>query len=140
MFSADVNTAAAPEPLILNQLDPTPAERVLEGPANTLILGLRDGLVELWGLSEGRRLDAFDMDSSVTDLTLHNNTLFATSERGETLTLDLNPLTIPYCEFLSQLWSVQPASWSDGQTLLAPIDPEHPCAAQHTASPPTPLP
>ena len=104
--------------------------RIIPGPEGTLGLGFADGLFGLWSLRDGARLWSHRLNGPVRELELRKGKLSASSELGQSLTLDLTLLQRPYCQVLRKLWREVPVIWKRGLPTVALPDPEHRCSSK----------
>jgi len=93
-----------------------------------LAAGFANGLVGLWNLRDGARLEQTWLHGPVWKLAAHGGTsLHAVSELGQRLTWDLSTLRKSYCDLLWEVWSRVPVVWERG-TAVARVPPEHRCS------------
>jgi WD40 repeat protein len=98
------------------------------GPAGTLIVGYANGALGLWSAQSGERLLATQLHGAVVHLLLEGGRLFAASELGDALTLDLRPLEQPYCDLLKEIWREVPVVYEGGRAIARTPPADHRCA------------
>jgi WD40 repeat protein len=108
-------------------VSPSPVLRMVPGPGGTLVAGYSDGLVGLWLLQSGLRLDHARLHGAVTHLLLHGRTLHAATELGGRLRWELDHLEGDRCALLREVWRRVPTAWRDGRPLVLPPPDDHPC-------------
>ena len=108
----------------------TPASqvvRLIQGPAGTVVAGYANGLVGLWSLKNGIRLEQRRIHGPVIHLLLLGSKLHAASALGQYTTLDLSVFGLPYCELLRRVWARIPVVWEGGLPLRRPPPNRHRC-------------
>jgi hypothetical protein len=104
----------------------SPVERIVVGPRGTLFAGYASGFVGLWDIASGVRLDHTRVHGAVTHLLLAGRRLYAASDLGSHIVWDLEPLYLPYCAFLRQVWARVPVVWRQGLVVIQ-SPPRHRC-------------
>ncbi len=112
----------------------SPVVRMLEGPRGTLIAGYANGLLGIWHLDNGLRLDHSRLHGQVVHMQLQGKRLFAATDLGDHLSLDLGIFHLEYCEVLRQVWRRVPVVWVNGLPVLSPPPADHRCALGATTS------
>jgi WD40 repeat protein len=98
----------------------TPASavrRILEGPPGTLAAGYANGLIALWNLETGGRLDAIKLHGPVVHLLLEKDTVHAATELGDAERIDLSILSLDYCTLVRRVQREVPVVWEGGQPV-----------------------
>ncbi|MFH0899492.1 MAG: hypothetical protein V2A73_02560, partial [Pseudomonadota bacterium] len=115
------------------ETEPHPVERISEGPRQTLIVGYASGHLGIWSLQTGKRLRRFKLHGPVIHLLVDNTSrhLFAATEVGDYLAIDLTALYQDYCELLADVWSNVPVVWERGMPALVKPPASHRCAASN---------
>ncbi len=109
--------------------------RVLPGPRDTLIAAFSDGLLGIWSLENGTRLYHTRLHALVTHLLLEGDWLYAVSELGQHVALDLSVFSQDYCELLGEVWSTVPVVWEGGLVVWRAPSASHRCfRAEHSRS------
>jgi len=98
-----------------------------EGPAGTLFAGFANGMLGMWDIQDGTQLDRAQLHGPVAHLLLQDGRLYAASELGDALTLDLDVFGADYCDLLRDVWSSVPVVWKDGRPVYADPPAEHLC-------------
>ena len=114
-----------PLPFVKTASSPVVALR--EGPSGTLVAGFANGLVGLWYLKNGDQLYAARLHGSVQHLLLEAQRLYAATDLGQHLVLDLSVLRLPHCELLRRIWREVPVIWEGGLPVLRPPPKDHAC-------------
>jgi len=104
-----------------------PVVRLISGPPGTLIASFANGLVGLWNLDNGTRMEHFQLHGPVVHLMLHKGKLYAASELGHQRVLDLGVFQADRCQLLQQIWVTVPTAWEDGLPMLRRPPEGHPC-------------
>jgi WD40 repeat protein len=112
----------------LSDVPASQVERMLLGPMDTLIAGYASGLLGIWDLRTGSRLDSARLHGPVIHLLLERRRLFAASELGLHLSWDMKVLYASHCEVLQQVWRWVPTVWSEGRPVYREPPPHHRCA------------
>jgi len=107
--------------------------RLAAGPQGTLLAGFADGTVGLWSLHNGTLLGRRRMHGAVNHLFHRAGRVYAATDLGGHLTLDLRLFDQPRCVLLRKIWQQVPVLWRDGLPERATPSPHHPC--QLTAAP-----
>jgi WD40 repeat protein len=98
------------------------------GPRQAVVAaGFASGSVGLWDLRAGSRLHLTRMHGPVRHLKHVGGTLFAASDLGQHLSLDLGALRIPYCKLLRQVWHRVPVIWDEGKPVERGPPRDHRC-------------
>jgi hypothetical protein len=105
----------------------SPVVSLLPGPMDTLIAGYHGGLVGIWMLSNGQRLDHAKLHGPVVHLRRDRDRLYVATELGDHLTLDLSVFQAGYCERLRAVWRQVPVLWQDGQPVRREPPADHEC-------------
>jgi hypothetical protein len=100
---------------------------MVEGPEGTLIAGYANGLVGIWSLANGARLEHDRLHGPVTNLLRRGSRLYAATELGEHLVLDLSVFDTSYCELMRRVWEAVPVVWERGVLVLRPPPDGHRC-------------
>jgi hypothetical protein len=122
-----LKTGAKRQGFSFKDVPASPVERILIGPMNTLIVGYANGLLGIWNLQSGRRLEHVHLHGPVIHLLLTRDQLHAATELGHHMTWDLSVLRSGYCALLQQVWDKVPVVWRDGRPVLQPPPSDHRC-------------
>jgi hypothetical protein len=114
-------------PVTLRDTPPSPVERLIEGPGATVIAGFANGFIGIWDSGGGNLLHSRHLNGHASYLLLQNGTLFAASELGQHLVLDLSVLSLDYCALLRRVWDKVPVGWEGGRPVVRPPPEEHRC-------------
>jgi len=123
-------------PLAADQVRPTysfedvpssPVVEILEGPAETLIVGFADGQLGLWDRHNGKRLEQLRLHGAVSHLLLQDRHLYAATELGDHQVLDLSVFYVDRCALMREVWAQVPVVWQRGLPVAADADPAHGC-------------
>jgi hypothetical protein len=105
--------------------------RIVKGPQKTLAVGFESGSIGLWSLDDGSRLYHKRLHGPVVYLRIEKQRwLYAATELGQYLTLDLGILTEDYCQLMQKIWWEMPLVWGKGGPLLQRPPADHRCAAK----------
>jgi WD40 repeat protein/serine/threonine protein kinase len=111
----------------------TPSSEVvslIEGPMGTVIAGFASGALGIWNASDGKKLAQAKIHGPALHLLIEGEQLFAVSELGDHLVLDLAIFHRPYCDLLRGLWKSVPVAWEKGRPIRRAPPAKHPCAAE----------
>ena len=108
----------------------SPVLRLVQGPMGTLIAGYANGLVGLWSLRNGARLESAQLHGPAVHLLVREGKLYAASELGQHLVLDLTIFHTPYCDLLRSLWREVPVIWQGGLPVQRRAPRDHQCVAR----------
>ena len=97
----------------------SPVERIIPGPMDTLVVGFANGTVGLWERDTGTKLYAVQLHGPVAHLRLHKQKLYAASELGDHVTLDLGVFYRPFKELRAEVEKKVPVIWKEGRIQLA---------------------
>jgi hypothetical protein len=122
-----LQTGAKRQGFSFKDVPASPVERILIGPMNTLIVGYANGLLGIWNLQSGRRLEHVHLHGPVIHLLLTRDRLYAATELGHHVSWDLSVLRSGYCTLLQQVWDKVPVVWRDGRPVLQPPPSDHRC-------------
>ncbi|MFH0901326.1 MAG: protein kinase [Pseudomonadota bacterium] len=109
---------------------PTDSVAVLaEGPMETLIAGYAGGVLGIWDLRNGALLQREKLHGSVIHLHKKEDaSVYAATDLGDTIVLDLGVFQEPYCRLLANVWERIPVAWESGLVVVRPIPASHRCA------------
>ncbi|MFH0902172.1 MAG: hypothetical protein V2A73_16190, partial [Pseudomonadota bacterium] len=110
----------------------TPASAVtsiLAGPPGTLVAGYVNGFLGIWSIKNGALLDSAKLHGPLLHLLYLDRRLYAVTELGDALDLDLAAFTENYCELVRRMWQAVPVAWEDGLPVLRPPPARHCCLA-----------
>ncbi|MFH1808202.1 MAG: protein kinase [Pseudomonadota bacterium] len=102
--------------------------RLVEGPLDTLLVGYANGALGIWNIQNGKQLYQTRIHGPVRHLVLSSHALYAGSELGAFLSVDLDALDMPYCTLLRSVWDSVGVVWIGGLPLRSPPSPDHACA------------
>jgi len=105
-----------------------PVVSMLEGPSQTLLVGYANGLLGIWNMNNGVRLDFSRLHGSVVHMLRKRNKLYAATALGDHLVQDLGAFHIKYCDLMRQVWQKVPVLWSGGMPVLSAAPQHHRCA------------
>jgi WD40 repeat protein len=103
------------------QTPPSPVRQVIADSGDLLIAGYQSGLIGIWNADTGRRLDAVRLHGAIDALWIDKQQLYATSELGQVVRIDLSDLVRPYCDVLREVWSAIPITWVQGRAVRSPV-------------------
>ena len=119
---------AATSPPRLARASSTRVVQLLEGPAGTLLVGYADGVIALYSIESGTKLEQWRVHGSAIHLVLRGSELYAASDLGDSLHEDLSTYTRDYCDLMREVWREVPIEWEGGHAVLHPAPADHPCA------------
>jgi hypothetical protein len=102
--------------------------RMIEGPMGTLIVGYANGTLGVWNLSNGTQLHRVKMHGPVVHLLIHGGVLYAASELGAQLAVDLSVFQVAYCDLLRSIWDQVAVIWVGGLPARSAPPDQHNCA------------
>ena len=105
----------------------SPVVRLMSGPKGTVIAGYANGLLGIWTLNNGMRLYHGRLHGPVIHLSLQGGKLYAATELGDTLVLDLSIFDLEYCALMKKVWQRAPVVWERGLPLLRRPSASHKC-------------
>ncbi|MFH0899833.1 MAG: hypothetical protein V2A73_04310 [Pseudomonadota bacterium] len=104
--------------------------RIIEGPPGTLVAGYASGFLGLWSLENGALLDSAKLHGPIVHLLVERGSgsplpesalsgkLYAVTELGDYLVLDLAVLFEDYCSLIGRIWRDVPVVWERGLPVL----------------------
>ncbi len=108
----------------------SPVVSLAAGPSGTVAAGYANGVMGLWEIEGGARLESVRLHGPVAHLRYADQTLRAASELGDHVALDLAPLEQDYCALMRSVWSRVPVSWAAHGAVTAAVPEGHRCAAE----------
>ncbi len=105
----------------------SPVVRLLPGPPGTIVAGFASGLVGIWYLDSGTKLDHSKLHGPVVHLLLERGKLYIATELGDHLTMDLSTFYKDYCKLVRQVWRDVPVVWKKGLPKRKDPDSGHAC-------------
>lgn len=105
-----------------------PVTRVLVGPARTVVAAFGSGEVAVLDLEGRDEVWRTRLRGAVEHLAADGTRIYAASETGDHVTIDLSPLLVSECALLGEVWKDTPYRWSGEQLVLAPPPANHRCA------------
>ncbi len=108
----------------------SPVARLKVGEMGTLVAGFANGLLGVWNLRTGKRLEHARLHGPVRHLALRSGRLVAASELGDHLVWNLDVFRISYCALLEEVWARVPVIWEQGRAVEQPPPADHACAHQ----------
>jgi WD40 repeat protein len=114
-------------PLALDRLPRENVLRMVVGPRDSLVLGFASGMVGIWDLKTGARLDGAHLHGEIIHLFIEKDRLYAATDIGSHLVWDLSALAIERCQLLRRVWRRVPVVWEAGRAVLRPPPADHPC-------------
>jgi hypothetical protein len=121
-----------PRSRVSTSLEAVPSSAVLRlrpGPGRTLIAGFANGLLGLWDLETGQRLEQRRLHGPVLHLLLQDDRLVAATDLGRHTVWDLRILRASYCELLRRVWARVPVIWEKGAPVRRAPSLSHRCLA-----------
>ncbi len=115
--------------LTLQQSPSSPVTLIMQGPMETAIIGFSNGLLGLWDLDSGVRLDAARLHGRPSHLAMFGGYLYAVSDLGDNLKWDLRIFQNTYCEMLQKIWNEVPVVWEKGRPIKKAPDAHHVCSS-----------
>ncbi|MFH0899696.1 MAG: hypothetical protein V2A73_03610, partial [Pseudomonadota bacterium] len=106
---------------------PSAVTRIVEGPDGTVVAGYAGGQLRMWALKNGVLLDSAKLHGPVVHLMVSGLTLYAATELGDYLVLDLAALERTYCDLLADVWREVRVSWEDGLPVMKEPPNRHRC-------------
>lgn len=103
-------------------------DKLLAGPASTLLVGGRSGFVGVWDTGSGKLLEHAWLHGAPLYMTVVADKLYAASEVGDFEVIDLAIYGRDYCDLMREVWAEAPIVWQAGKPLVAAPDPGHRCA------------
>ena len=104
-----------------------PVVRLLGGPKGTLIAGYANGLLGIWNLRNGTRLEHTRLHGPVSHMLLLGRKFYAATELGDHLVMDLSVFYEDYCDLLRRVWKKVPVVWEAGLPVVRPPPKNHRC-------------
>ncbi len=105
----------------------SPVVKLLPGPPGTVVAGYASGFVGIWYLASGTKLDHSKLHGPVVHLMLKKDRLYAATELGDHVTMDLSTFYEDYCKLVRQVWKDVPVVWKKGLPQLKEPDRDHEC-------------
>jgi WD40 repeat protein len=113
---------------IFEDVPSSPVVRMLEGPMGTLVVGYANGLMGIWNVANGTRLEHFRLHGPVAHLLIEGGRLYAATELGDRQVVDLRIFRMDYCDLMRTIWKAVPVVWQKGLPVLQPLPARHKCA------------
>jgi hypothetical protein len=113
---------------IFEDVPSSPVVRMLEGPMGTLVVGYANGLMGIWNVANGTRLEHFRLHGPVAHLLIEAGRLYAATELGDRHVVDLQVFRMDYCDLMRTVWKAVPVVWQKGLPVLQPMPVRHRCA------------
>jgi WD40 repeat protein len=113
--------------VLCEKTPPSAVVSLQAGPRDTLIAGFTTGEVGIWSSRHGARLDLSRLHGPVVHLRRVGQRLFAATELGDHLALDLSTFQAPYCEVLGHVWREVVTVWEGGLPVVRPLPEGHRC-------------
>ncbi len=110
----------------------SPVVSMVTGAMDTLVVGYANGLVGIWSLGTGKRLDYDRLHGAVIHLAWSGPTLYAAGELGGNLVWDLAVFSSDYCQLMREVWNQVPMIWEKGRPVHQPIPRKHACLSPQT--------
>jgi hypothetical protein len=92
-----------------------------------VVLGFASGVVGLWSLENGQRLEHGRIHGPVIHLVLKGTRLYAATGLGDHLVWDLGLFYETYCAVLREVWAEVPIVWENGLPALRAAPAAHRC-------------
>ena len=118
----------------LEDIPSSPVIHMEPGPKQTLILGFANGLLGIWDMVTGARLDHAKLHGPVAHTAVHAGRLHVVTELGDHLAWDLSVFSTASCDLLEAIWDTVPIVWEHGRPVHGPRPLDHPCLAAGGAS------
>jgi WD40 repeat protein len=116
--------------MLAEDVPSSPVTQLAVGPRNTLAAGYANGEIGIWELERGLRLATFHLHGPIRVLLRRDPELYAISELGQRLTIDLADFLADYCPILERIWDGVPVVWSEGRAVPRPPPAGHRCLAE----------
>ncbi|MFH0899204.1 MAG: hypothetical protein V2A73_01105 [Pseudomonadota bacterium] len=103
--------------------------RIADGIHGILVAGFANGFLGLWSLENGTLLDSAKLHGPIVHVLLDAEArrLYAVTDIGDTLALDLDVFFEGYCQLLQRLWHDVPVAWEKGLPVLRSPPGDHRC-------------
>lgn len=98
----------------------SPVERLVAGPAFTVLAGYAGGTVGIWDANSGKRLAAQYLHGQVRHVVQVDHVVYIASDLGQHMRWDLEPFYLTRCQLLEAVREHVPITWQDGRAILAP--------------------
>jgi hypothetical protein len=96
---------------------------------DTVIAGFASGAIGVWNARDGKKLTEAKIHGPALHLIIEGHKLYAVSELGDHLALDLSVFHVGHCELLRRLWGEVPVVWEHGSPVRRDPPVDHPCNA-----------
>jgi hypothetical protein len=126
-----LNRSIGKDSHLFEETPASPVAYIREGPSNTVIVGYANGFLGIWNLQTGSLLDSARLHGPVRHMTLKNGRLYAASELGDHIALDLQVFEKEYCDLLKEIWQQVPIVWETGLPIKRPPPSDHPCSGRN---------
>lgn len=124
---ADLTAGGRGRNLSLDKVASCPVVALRPGPRGTLVIAYANGLIGLWEVRSGARLDAIRLHGPLAHTALHAGKLYVVTELGDHLAWDLSILDCAYCSLLERVWRRVPVVWEGGRPVARPRPADHAC-------------
>jgi WD40 repeat protein/serine/threonine protein kinase len=105
----------------------SPVVSLLEGPMEILVVGYASGDLGLWNVTNGARLHGARLHGPVGQLMIEGGKLYAASDLGDHLVLDLSSFDQRYCDLMQGIWAEVPVVWEGGLPVTREPPVGHAC-------------
>ena len=106
--------------LALKETPSRPVDRIIQGPPGTLIAGYSNGFLGIWQLDNGALLYSTRLHGPVVHLLLKGGRLYAATQLGDHLLLEVGVFQKSYCALMREVWSGLPVVWNGGVQRARP--------------------
>jgi hypothetical protein len=106
---------------------------IKEGPKRTLAVGFANGFLGLWSADRGSLLHSERLHGPVVHLARRAQKLYAASDLGDHVVVDLGVFHSSYCDVLQNVWKEVPVVWRDGELTLQAPPVSHRCRSKPVA-------
>jgi WD40 repeat protein/serine/threonine protein kinase len=115
------------EGFYLESLPSSPVTTLVRGPMGILLAGYANGTLGIWDHEVGTQLHVTQLHGAVSQMLIESHKLFAVSDLGGHIALDLDPFYSGRCDFLREVWQRVPQVWEGGKVVLRSPPEGHPC-------------
>ena len=100
----------------------------MPGLRDTVAVGFANGLVGLWSLASGARLQRARLHGPISHLVPDDGSLQVVTELGAHMQWDLGVLGDDYCQLMRKVWREIPVVWEAGAAVTRKPPADHRCA------------
>ena len=127
VFSLDTSSEGYRRERTFEDVPSSPVERIIAGPMGTVAVGFANGVFGIWDKENGVQLYQRRLHGPIIHLLFHEHKLYAATDIGDVMTLELSIFGKKHCELLREVWQKVPLVWENGLPVLRTITKSSKC-------------